>query len=189
MVKVPPLRTRGFTLIELVVTLAIMALLLFMAVPLATDWTYSARTLQARGTLVEGFAQAKALALRNPCAAPNDTGTHAATLRATTDGEKVTLSVLAQVSESLLAQNDESLLVEGDGSCDHLSSQLNPQHNPQWSASLPEGVTLTRNGTKLVTGTPDNLNIDNRGLPMPSASSEFTLSRGGAQNDETFTLQ
>ena len=189
MVKVPPLRTRGFTLIELVVTLAIMALLLFMAVPLATDWTYSARTLQARGTLVEGFAQAKALALRNPCAAPNGTGTHAATLRATTDGEKVTLSVLAQVSESLLAQNDESLLVEGDGSCDHLSSQLNPQHNPQWSASLPEGVTLTRNGTKLVTGTPDNLNIDNRGLPMPSASSEFTLSRGGTQNDETITLQ
>ena len=56
MVKVPPLRTRGFTLIELVVTLAIMVLLLLMAVPLATDWTYSARTLQARGTLVEGFA-------------------------------------------------------------------------------------------------------------------------------------
>ena len=91
--------------------------------------------------------------------------------------------MLAQVSESLLAQNDESLLAKGDDSCDHLSSQ----HNPQWSASLPEGVTLTRNGTKLVTGTPDNLNIDNRGLP--SASSEFTLSRGGTQNDETITLQ
>ena len=183
MVKVPPLRTRGFTLIELVVTLAIMALLLFMAVPLATDWTYSARTLQARGTLVEGFAQAKALALRNPCAAPNGTGTHAATLRATTDGEKVTLSVLAQVSESLLAQNDESLLAKGDDSCDHLTARP----NPQWSASLPEGVTLTHNGTKLVTGTPDNLSIDNRGLL--SASSEFTLSRGGTQNDETITLQ
>lgn len=123
MVRVPPLRTRGFTLIELVVTLAIMVLLLLMAVPLATDWTYSARTLQARGTLVEGFAQAKALALRNPCAAPNATGTHAATLRATTDGEKVTLSVLAQVSESLLAQNDESLLAKGDDSCD-LSGQF-----------------------------------------------------------------
>lgn len=123
MVRVPPLRTRGFTLIELVVTLAIMLLLLLMAVPLATDWTYSARTLQARGTLVEGFAQAKALALRNPCAAPNATGTHAATLRATTDGEKVTLSVLAQVSESLLAQNDESLLAKGDDSCD-LSGQF-----------------------------------------------------------------
>lgn len=183
MVKVPPLRTRGFTLIELVVTLAIMALLLFMAVPLATDWTYSARTLQARGTLVEGFAQAKALALRNPCAAPNGTGTHAATLRATTDGEKVTLSVLAQVNESLLAQSDESLLTQGDGSCTHLTARP----NPQWSASLPEGVTLTRNGTKLVTGARDNLKIDNRGLL--SASSEFTLSRGGTQNDETITLQ
>lgn len=183
MVKVPPLRTRGFTLIELVVTLAIMALLLFMAVPLATDWTYSARTLQARGTLVEGFAQAKALALRNPCAAPNDTGTHAATLRATTDGEKVTLSVLAQVNESLLARSDESLLTQGDGSCTHLTARP----NPQWSASLPEGVTLTRNGTKLVTGARDNLKIDNRGLL--SASSEFTLSRGGTQNNETITLQ
>lgn len=167
MVKVHPLRTRGFTLIELVVTLAIMVLLLLMAVPLATDWTYSARTLQARGTLVEGFAQAKALALRNPCAAPNETGIHAATLQASTDGTKVTLSVLTQ----------------GDGSCAHLTARP----NPQWSASFPDGVTLSRNGINLVMGTPVNLNIDNRGLP--SASSEFTLSRGGTQNDETITLQ
>ena len=167
MVKVPALRTRGFTLIELVVTLAIMVLLLFMAVPLATDWTYSARTLQARGMLVDRFSQAKALALRNPCAAPNATGSHAATLQASTDGTKVTLSVLSQ----------------GDSSCSHLAARP----NPQWSASLPDGVTLTRNGIKLVTGTSDNLNIDNRGLP--SASSEFTLSRGGTQNDETITLQ
>ena len=64
---------RGFTLIELMVTLAILAMLLLMAAPLAADWVHGARTLQARGTLVQGFAHAKALALRNPCADPNAT--------------------------------------------------------------------------------------------------------------------
>ena len=59
---------RGFTLIELMVTLAILAMLLLMAAPLAADWVHGARTLQARGTLVQGFENAKALALRNPCA-------------------------------------------------------------------------------------------------------------------------
>ncbi|MBP3981813.1 prepilin-type N-terminal cleavage/methylation domain-containing protein [Acidovorax sp. JG5] len=87
---------RGFTLIELLVTLAILAMLLLMAAPLATDWVHGARTLQARGTLVQGFAQAKALALRNPCEAPNATGTHAASLEAKTDDATVTLNVLAQ---------------------------------------------------------------------------------------------
>lgn len=160
---------RGFTLIELMVTLAILAMLLLMAAPLAADWVHGARTLQARGTLVQGFENAKALALRNPCADPNATGTPAAAaLEAKIEGTTVTLNVLA--------------LPQGVSGC----ALLDARPNPQWTARLPDGVGLTLNGTLLTTGTPLTVNLDNRGLP--AASIPFTLRRGGNQNDETGTL-
>ena len=160
---------RGFTLIELMVTLAILAMLLLMAAPLAADWVHGARTLQARGTLVQGFENAKALALRNPCEAPNATGAHAAAaLEAKIEGTTVTLNVLA--------------LPQGVSGC----ALLDARPNPQWTARLPDGVGLTLNGTLLTTGTPLTVNLDNRGLP--AASIPFTLRRGGHQNDETGTL-
>lgn len=160
---------RGFTLIELLVTLAILAMLLLMAAPLAADWVHGARTLQARGTLVQGFENAKALALRNPCADPNATGTPAAAaLEAKIEGTTVTLNVLA--------------LPQGVSGC----ALLDARPNPQWTARLPDGVGLTLNGTLLTTGTPLTVNLDNRGLP--AASIPFTLRRGGNQNDETGTL-
>lgn len=160
---------RGFTLIELMVTLAILAMLLLMAAPLAADWVHGARTLQARGTLVQGFENAKALALRNPCADPNATGTPAAAaLEAKIEGTTVTLNVLA--------------LPQGVSGC----ALLDARPNPQWTARLPDGVGLTLNGTLLTTGTPLTVNLDNRGLP--AASIPFTLRRGGHQNDETGTL-
>lgn len=159
---------RGFTLIELMVTLAILAMLLLMAAPLAADWVHGARTLQARGTLVQGFENAKALALRNPCADPNATGAPAAVLQAETDGATVTLKVLAQQGGSVCA-----LLVT--------------RPNPQWTARLPDGVGLTLNDTLLTTSsTPLTVQLDNRGLP--AASTPFILRRGGHQNDETGTL-
>ena len=160
---------RGFTLIELMVTLAILAMLLLMAAPLAADWVHGARTLQARGTLVQGFENAKALALRNPCADPNATGTPAAAaLEAKIEGTTVTLNVLA--------------LPQGGSGC----ALLGARPNPQWTARLPDGVGLTLNGTLLTTGTPLTVNLDNRGLP--AAPIPFTLRRGGPQNDETGTL-
>ena len=161
---------RGFTLIELMVTLAILAMLLLMAAPLAADWVHGARTLQARGTLVQGFENAKALALRNPCADPNATGTPAAAaLEAKIEGTTVTLNVLA--------------LPQGGSGC----ALLGARPNPQWTARLPDGVGLTLNGTLLTTSsTPLTVNLDNRGLP--AASIPFTLRRGGDQNDETGTL-
>lgn len=82
----PATAARGFTLIELLVTVAIVAVLALMAAPLTIDWVHGARTLQARGTLVQAYASAKALALRNPCEAPNASGASAATLEADTDG-------------------------------------------------------------------------------------------------------
>lgn len=56
---------RGFTLIELMVTLAVAALLLMVAAPFTLGWSDGQRQLQARAALAEATGTARAMALRN----------------------------------------------------------------------------------------------------------------------------
>lgn len=59
-------KSQGFTLIEVMVVVALVALLLMMALPLTREWVQSAHQRQTAGMLAEAFGRAKALALRNP---------------------------------------------------------------------------------------------------------------------------
>lgn len=61
----PRFSSRGTTLIELAVTLALFAFLVLLAVPLGHAWVQSAHQRDASGMLTEGLGRAKALALRN----------------------------------------------------------------------------------------------------------------------------
>lgn len=56
---------RGFTLVELMIGLALSAMLALLALPFTVSWTKSARQLQVRGDLADAIGRAKALALRN----------------------------------------------------------------------------------------------------------------------------
>lgn len=58
--------TRGLSLIELMVTLALLAFLLSVGLPLTSGWVQSAHQRDAVGMLTEALGRAKALALRNP---------------------------------------------------------------------------------------------------------------------------
>lgn len=64
--------SRGFTLVELMITIAVAALLALAAMPFTADWVDTARQMQARNLLREGAGHARALALRNPDARPGD---------------------------------------------------------------------------------------------------------------------
>lgn len=72
-------RQRGVTLIELMIGLAIMALLLLAALPFGARWAQGNRQMQARSLVWEGMSQARSIALRNP--AMQRIGTPAAVLR------------------------------------------------------------------------------------------------------------
>ncbi|MGE8232192.1 MAG: pilus assembly FimT family protein [Stenotrophomonas sp.] len=59
-------RATGFSLIELMVTLAVMAVLALASMPFARQWIDSNRQMQARNLLWEAVSQTRSLALRNP---------------------------------------------------------------------------------------------------------------------------
>lgn len=63
-------RQPGFSLVELMVTVAIAGLLAALALPFGAQWMASDRQLRARGHLVEAVGHARSLALRNPAGLP-----------------------------------------------------------------------------------------------------------------------
>lgn len=57
---------RGFTLVELMITLALIAIIAMAAVPYTASWIHAAQVQTTAANLEQAFAKAKALALRNP---------------------------------------------------------------------------------------------------------------------------
>lgn len=71
----PSRRPCGFSLIELMITVALVAVLAVAAMPFAQSWMDGNRQLQVRSRLLMGVAQARALALRNPNGFTSTSGT------------------------------------------------------------------------------------------------------------------
>lgn len=67
---VTPARPAGFTLIELMITVAVMGLLLLAGMPFTRAWVDGNRQMRIRNQLLEGIGQARALALRNASGCP-----------------------------------------------------------------------------------------------------------------------
>jgi prepilin-type N-terminal cleavage/methylation domain-containing protein len=156
-------KQRGLTLIELMVTLVLLALLATMSVSLGSDWINSSRTQQARSEFEKGWGLARALSLRNPC-------------RSLQKDAAATLILSHKTSKGY----ELTVEVAGAPSCTYLASRP----SPEWSASLPSGIQISIGGAVL-TDNKHSWSINSRGLPLSAISnSEIVIKRGGAQNDE-----
>lgn len=164
----------GFTLVEMLVVLAIMAMLLLAVTQLTADWVHGAHTSEAKSKLARSYEQAKALALRNPCSVDSAIShSPAATLKAEYASQSIRLTVLAGSAAST-ADN-----------CPFL--QARP--NPQWQMDLPVGVTLQLQDTVLTNNQAAFLALDSRSWPLQDQALRYKLSKGSDSNDEVGTLK
>jgi prepilin-type N-terminal cleavage/methylation domain-containing protein len=174
---------RGYTLIELLITVLIVAVLVLATAPLATNWVAKAQAHSGSTVLQQAFSVAKALALENPNGVTNGaTPTAAAGLKITTDGTTTTLLVCPGSAATAACVSGNS--------------------NVQWSATYSGLVTTTisaavnsSTGTTTTTsqtaavGASVAINFDNRGEAMPlNTLYSYSIARGDATNGESNAL-
>ena len=139
----------GFTLVELMVTIALLAFLLMIAAPYTSAWANNARLLEGQRILEEGIGRAKALALRNPNGRTVEDSTPAALL--CLDSTNRTLSLYAPAGTSCTG-------------------------TARWTARLPNGFAA-KVGTQNLASLPfDNRGLLVAASASPSMSSTRTLS-------------
>lgn len=109
-------RVAGFSLVELMVTVVVMAVLAAAGTPFARAWMDSNRQMQARNLMWEAVSQARALALRNP-------------------GETVAGEVAAR-----LVRTDDALVVQVAGSSDTVWNGTLPRSVATKLANQDNGV-------------------------------------------------
>lgn len=112
------MRAKGFTLIELMITIAIFGILLAIGAPFTKAWSDSAKQREAAGVLKQGISRAKATALRNPEGARDETAA-AALCRS---GQTLKLFKMAT------------------------SVDCSSSATPLWTAQLPNSIGVTASG-------------------------------------------
>jgi prepilin-type N-terminal cleavage/methylation domain-containing protein len=157
---------QAFTLVELMVTLSIMAFLLMACTPFLAGWTHSRQIKDAQSKLLSGYGLAKALALRNPDAMQSN-----------------------QAAAGLKLETGTSLrtvyVCKGDPSSANCASSGS---TVLWSANFPSSVALTLGGASVTASSATSVGLNNRGLPTTGAVLSYTLARGGSANDATGSL-
>ncbi|TWI52771.1 prepilin-type N-terminal cleavage/methylation domain-containing protein [Pseudomonas duriflava] len=134
-------RAKGFTLIELMVTIAVLSILMMAGIPLTQGWVNSAHQRDAASVMQQGIARAKAVALRNPAGV------------AGTDKAAV-----------LLCRSDATLvLVRPENSQKALDCAQSADAQVLWSGTLPKQVDIVANNKRFLC-----LALDNQALPVKS---------------------
>lgn len=132
----------GFTLVELMIVIAMMALLIMAVAPLTTAWVNDADLLKVEGDLTQAVGRAKAAALRNEGAAINDQPASAICISTT--------NLLTLLERSSAAAPN---CTAGTG-------------NQTWSTQLAPSVAVSANNLAVTC-----MCFDNKGLPTSNACS------------------
>jgi len=110
---------RGFSFIELLVSMAVVLIISLSALGSITYWTTNAHLTTANGELHQGFMMARSLAVRNPLGI--------------TDSSKASASLVLNASSNTLS------VCQGDTNCS----------TPVWSGVVPSGVSIYLDGSAL----------------------------------------
>lgn len=148
-------KASGVTLTELMATLAVMVIVMLAALPLTMSWVHGSQVGNSKALLLQGYDNAKALALRNPTAAR--TSTPAAGLK------------LVDGSTLLVCKGDPD-----DADCVAAGSAV------VWEADLSvgKGVAVTLNSLADTT-------IDLSNIALPSGAPRYSVTKGSESDAGT----
>lgn len=148
---------RGFTLIEVLIVIAIFSLIILVAAPLSGFWVRDANRLEAEAQLTQAMGRAKAAALRNHMAA------------------------LGETPVTAMCLSDTNLLTVREGTPGN-SPSCNPAAGTQlWKAQLSPHVTVQAGGADFscLCFTNKGLLTDDTSCSVCSTTTEFALTAGG----------
>ncbi|WP_313517377.1 prepilin-type N-terminal cleavage/methylation domain-containing protein [Pseudomonas sp.] len=155
---------RGFTLIELMITVALLAFLVLIGGPFTAAWSNGAKVRDAEGVLNQGIGRAKAAALRNRYGIV----------------DSKPAAILCLSSDNLLS------LHEAD---DKDTPATCATHSP-WQAQLPASVSVTLTaGTTTLSCLSFDSHAAFASVSVPggcSSSTALTLASGGENADLVF---
>ena len=147
---------RGFSLVELMVVIAILGILAVVAAPFTASWRQDADVRAAASTLELAFGKARALALRNP-----------AEMFETAAGVR-------QVASGVKRENAVLLVCEGAPTSANCTAGGSAE---VWSGRFPDGVSITVNGGQMTAH-----GLDNTGQSIGAAGNtavlRYTISKG-----------
>lgn len=138
------MKIKGFTLIEVLIVIAIVALIVLVAVPLSGSWIRDANMLDAEGQLTQAVGRAKAAALRNKMAA---TGSNPVSAICLTAGNLLTVR-------------------EGTAANVAPSCAATPAGDQLWQTQINEHVSVKRDATNALTC----LCFDSKGIVTTAGS-------------------
>lgn len=148
----------GFTLIEVMIVVAIIALVVLVAAPLSGHWVTDANRLEAEGQLNQAVGRAKAAALRNYMGATGNTA----------------------VTAICLSNDNVLTVLEGTPGTPAVSPNCSSATGTQlWRAKLHANIGVQANAADF-----SCICFDNRAVPTSSCntcttSMEFSLTAGG----------
>lgn len=117
-------QARGFTLIEILLVVAIFAVLLLVGIPLSSQWVKNANLVDAEAQLTQAVGRAKATALRNQMAATGN----------------------SPVAAVCLNNSNVLSMLEGVYGTPPNCTSTPPSGNTTWQVQLKQGVTIKNAG-------------------------------------------
>lgn len=166
------MRNSGFTLIEVLIVIAIFAMIILVGVPLTGGWVTDANRLETEGQLTQAMGRAKAAALRNYMGATNE--------------EDPVTKEVAPVAAICLSDANLLTIRQGTPGSPPTAPSCDPATGTQlWQAQLHKNIKVK------VKVQPDSADFvcmcfDNRGVPTQGGSCssctksmDFSLIAGG----------
>lgn len=158
-------RQQGFTLIELMITIALLAFIVLIAAPLGGGWVRSADLIEVEGDMTQAFGRARAQALRN---LPGAVGADPATAVCLSDTHQLTVLQGTDTDLPSCGTNTGTVL---------------------WQTQLDTDVTVEFAGNDFSCACYNNQGyLTTQECAGCATEPKFKLVVGGGVDDETITL-